>query len=75
MKQLLEEINFDLLALMASKEAIIETIKNFEAERSSLTHEYQKITVPKENLNVEENEIRKSIQTNIDYFHVLIYNW
>ena len=71
MKQL-DEINLKLLALMTNKEALIETVKNFEDERTSLIHAFRQITVPKESLNIEEIEKRKSIQITIDNLNVEI---
>ena len=68
----LDEINLKLLALMTNKEALVETVKNFEDERTSLIHAFRQITVPKESLNLEEIEKCKSIQITIDNLNVEI---
>ena len=67
----LEEINLKSLALMTNKEALTETLKNFENELTSLIHEFRQITVPKESMNLEEIEKSKSIQITIDNLNVL----
>ena len=68
----LEEIYSKSLALMTNKEALTETLKNFENELTSLIHEFRQITVPKESMNVEEIEKSKSIQITIDNLNVKI---